>query len=206
MTDLSRLTYLHGVVREVLRLYPPKLASPRYVKHEFDYAGRHVKPHTTVIFSQYVTHRSAEVFPEPLAFRPQRWDPNDPGYRARRAHEYLPFGAGPHRCIGADLTTTVLTGTLIRVLTRNSLHLPEQQIRPTIRPVMRLRAQSPRRRAALSRPFRLTRRLALQSRSQLSRLVRPRHPKGSDGLLLSFFRAEPWRPPIPPSEQSHGRG
>jgi cytochrome P450 len=136
--DLRELPYVNGVVREVLRLYAANVASPRFVNQDFDFAGRRVKRGSMVVFSPYVTHRLPEVWSEPLAFRPERWDPADPSYRKRRADEYLPFAAGPHRCIGADLTTTTLTVVLIRLLGQRSLSLPEQRIRPTVRPVLRL--------------------------------------------------------------------
>jgi cytochrome P450 len=129
-TDLTRLTYLKGVVQEALRLYGAVL-SLRYVAHEFEFADRRVKQGSTVVFSPYVTHRLPELWPDPLAFRPQRWDPSEPEYQKRGTDQFLPFAAGPHRCIGADLATTQLTVMLARLLAQRSLYLPEQQIRPT---------------------------------------------------------------------------
>jgi cytochrome P450 len=134
--DLKRLTYLNGVVQETLRLYPPSAVSLRYVAQDFEFAGRRIKRGKIVVVSPYVTHRLSELWSEPLAFRPQRWDPTDPGYRKRRTDEYLPFGAGPHRCIGAELAVMELTVMLARLLARTSLRLPEQLIRLVILPVM----------------------------------------------------------------------
>jgi len=134
--DLKRLTYLNGVVHETLRLYPPSAIMLRYVVKDFEFAGRHVRLGSTVWFSPYITHRMPELWPEPLAFRPQRWDPIDPSYRKHRNNEYLPFVSGPHRCVGAELAVTELTVILARLLARSSLHLPEQRIRPGNIPVM----------------------------------------------------------------------
>jgi cytochrome P450 len=130
-TDLTRLTYLKGVVHEALRLYPAAVLSVRYVAHEFEFAGRRVKQGSTLVFSPYVTHRLPELWPDPLAFRPRRWDPAGPEYRRRRTDQFLPFTAGPHRCVGAELATTQLTVMLARLLAQRSLYLPEQRIRPT---------------------------------------------------------------------------
>jgi cytochrome P450 len=129
-TDLARLTYVKGVVYEALRLYSSVL-SLRYVAHEFEFAGRRVKHGSTLVFSPYVTHRLPELWRDPLAFRPQRWDPAGPEFQKRGVDQFLPFAAGPHRCVGADLATTQLTVMLARLLAQRSLYLPEQRIRPT---------------------------------------------------------------------------
>jgi hypothetical protein len=134
--DLTRLTYLKGVVHEALRLYPGAVVFPRYVAHEFEFAGRRVKQGSTLVLSPYVTHRLPEVWPDPLAFRPQRWDPTGPEYQKHGTGQFLPFAAGPHRCIGADLATTQLTVMLARLLAQRSLYLPEQRIRPTLPTVL----------------------------------------------------------------------
>lgn len=135
--DLRQLTYLNGVVHETLRLYPPSAITLRYVVRDFEFAGKHVRRGSTLMFSPYITHRMPDLWTEPLAFRPQRWDPSEPGYRKHRTNEYLPFVPGPHRCVGAELAVMELTVILARVLTRSSLHLPEQRIRPGNVPVMR---------------------------------------------------------------------
>jgi cytochrome P450 len=135
--DVKRLTYLNGVVLEALRLYPAGVGSARYVAQEFQFAGRRIKKGSMLVFSSYVTHRLPELWLDPLAFRPQRWDPAEPGYRRRRTDEYLPFAAGPHRCIGAELATTVVTVMLARLLTQRSLYLPDQRIWPTSLAAMR---------------------------------------------------------------------
>jgi cytochrome P450 len=126
--DMKRLTYLNGVVQETLRLYPPSAITLRYVVQDFEFAGKRVRRGSNLMFSPYITHRMPELWPEPLAFRPQRWDPTN---------EYLPFVPGPHRCVGAELAVAELTVILARILARSSLHLPEQRIRPGVIPVMR---------------------------------------------------------------------
>jgi cytochrome P450 len=53
---------------------------------------------TTILSSQWVTHRDARYFEEPEAFRPERWLD---GLEDRLAGgTYYPFGDGPRRCIG----------------------------------------------------------------------------------------------------------
>jgi cytochrome P450 len=129
--DLTRLTYLGGVVQETLRLYPPAAISVRKPAEDFDFAGHRVRAGDTVIYSPYATHRLPQVWPDPLRFAPERWDPASAGYRKPAAHEFLPFGGGPHRCIGATLATTELTVMLARLTARASLTLTTRRVRPT---------------------------------------------------------------------------
>ncbi|WP_020671348.1 cytochrome P450 [Amycolatopsis nigrescens] len=128
-TDLSRLTYLNGVVHETLRLYPPAVIGARMVTRDFEFADRRVPAGSLLIFSPYVTHRLPELWPEPTRFDPERWDPAAPGYRKPVAHEFLPFGGGQHRCVGSVLAVTELTVMLARLLAGASLRLPAQRVR-----------------------------------------------------------------------------
>lgn len=68
------------------------------------------------MFSPYVTHRLPELPANPLAFRPQRWDPPGPERQRRGADQFLSFAAGPHRCVGVELVMTQLTVMLARLL------------------------------------------------------------------------------------------
>ena len=137
--DLRRLTYLDGVVHEALRLYSPAVISGRKVVRDFEFSGRRVRAGSMLLYSPYVTHRLPELWPDPLSFRPQRWDPADPGYRKPGPHEFLPFGGGTHRCIGALMATTELTVMLARLLARAELRLVPQRIRPVSYAAMRPR-------------------------------------------------------------------
>ncbi|RZQ61242.1 cytochrome P450 [Amycolatopsis suaedae] len=143
--DLRKMPYLNGVVQETLRLYPPAVVSVRSVAEEFTFAGRRVRAGRTLLFSPYVTHRLPELWTDPLSFRPQRWDPADPGYRKPGPHEFLPFGGGPHRCIGAVMATTELAVMLARLLARVSVRLLPGRPRPVgfaaMRPRDGLRAE-----------------------------------------------------------------
>jgi cytochrome P450 len=127
--DLKALTYLNGVVHETLRLYPPGVISARKVMRELWFAGHRIRAGRMLIFSPYVTHRLPEVWPDPLRFRPERWDPASPHYRKPAPHEFLPFSGGTHRCIGSVFATTEMTVMLARLLARTSLRLPAQRVR-----------------------------------------------------------------------------
>lgn len=117
--------YLAGVVNETLRLYPPAVVSARVAAQPFEFAGKTIRQGTFLLYSPYVTHRLAEVFPDPLRFDPARWE-------AKPApHEFLPFGGGPHRCVGAGLATTELTVMLKVLLEKEKPDLLPQRLAPT---------------------------------------------------------------------------
>jgi cytochrome P450 len=91
------LAYTESLVKETLRLYPPAHLGSRIALKDLEYAGYHIPAGERVIYSIYLTQRMAEYWPEPTAFRPERF-----AREAARpaAFSYLPFGGGPRLCIG----------------------------------------------------------------------------------------------------------
>ena len=99
--DLSRLRYVEMVLAESMRLYPPAWAMGRYAQREFQLGEFFLPAKTTVLTSQFVLHRDARFFPDPLRFDPERFTPEA---KARRQKcTYFPFGAGVRQCIGESL-------------------------------------------------------------------------------------------------------
>ncbi|MCE7001284.1 cytochrome P450 [Kibdelosporangium philippinense] len=129
--DLHKLVRVHGVVQETLRLRPPTAVSVRVPVEDFTYAGKRIRAGRKVFYSPYVTHRLAEIWPEPERFMPERWDPAHPAYRKPGPHEFLPFGGGPHRCVGSTLAISELTVLLTRLLARVELDLEPGSAVPT---------------------------------------------------------------------------
>jgi cytochrome P450 len=127
--NIAALTYLNGVVQETLRLYTPGVISARKVKRDLRFDGHRIRAGRMLIFSPYVTHRISEVWAEPEEFRPERWDPDSPRYRRPAPHEFIPFSAGLHRCVGSAMATTEMTVMLARLLARTTLHLPPQRLK-----------------------------------------------------------------------------
>jgi cytochrome P450 len=136
---LQQLTYLDNVVSETLRMYPPAVMSARKVATDFVFDGHRIPKGTVVLYSPYVTHRLSDVWPEPERFRPERWDPADPGHRPATPATFLPFGGGPHRCIGAGFATTGIKVVLAQLLRRVEARMVGGPVRPTSITAMRPR-------------------------------------------------------------------
>jgi cytochrome P450 len=139
VTDAAEWRYLDGVISETLRLHPPGAISARKTLVPLDFSGIDIPAGSMLIFSPYVTHRLPEVWPEPLRFDPTRWDPAGPEYRKPGPHEYLPFGGGPHRCLGAAFATVEMTVLLEQLLARTALRLETFDSRPVGLAAMRPR-------------------------------------------------------------------
>lgn len=102
----------------------------RKVTESFAFAGTRITAGGLLLFSPYVTHRLPELWRQPLRFDPRRWDPERPGHRRPGPHEFLPFGGGPHRCLGARIATAEMTVLLEQLLRRTSLQLEPSNMTP----------------------------------------------------------------------------
>lgn len=99
--DLGRLRYLGWVIMEAMRLYPPVYILGREAIRDVAIGGYRLSRGTICLMSQWVVHRDPRFFPEPEAFKPERWDAACPRQRPRMA--YFPFSGGPRICIGQPL-------------------------------------------------------------------------------------------------------
>ncbi len=98
LEDLPRLRYTEMVFAESMRLYPPAWAMGRQSTDDVELGPYRFPAGTYFFFSQYIIQRSAEYFPDPLRFDPERFLPEQKAKRPRFA--YFPFGAGNRQCIG----------------------------------------------------------------------------------------------------------
>ncbi len=98
LEDLPRLRYTRAVIDETLRLYPPAPLFPRNVRHDDAIGGCALPAGSMVLFSPYITHRRADCWPEPDAFRPERF--LDGRSKEHPPYAYFPFGISPRTCIG----------------------------------------------------------------------------------------------------------
>jgi cytochrome P450 len=113
--DLERLPYTRWCFEEAMRLYPPAYTLARRAERETQIGGYTVPKGSEVILWLYMTHHDARWFPDPEAFRPERFSPEEVAARPKLA--YLPFGAGARACIGkvfAQIEGQLLLATLLQ--------------------------------------------------------------------------------------------
>lgn len=100
--DLSRLELTARVIHETLRLYPPAWVTLRTPVREATLADRVIPAGSLLIFSPYVLHHRADLFPAPDRFDPDRWLTSEQDAAMPHRASFLPFGAGAARCIGEE--------------------------------------------------------------------------------------------------------
>jgi cytochrome P450 len=115
--------YLDAVVKETMRLFPIIGGSARATKETVVIDGEYQVPKNwAVLYDRYQTHyccpvtfRSDGSHMDPLVgFQPERWLSGD----TCPASEYIPFGAGPRYCLGADLSLAEMK-VFLAVMARN---------------------------------------------------------------------------------------
>ncbi|NDJ25929.1 cytochrome P450 [Nostoc sp. B(2019)] len=118
-SEIARLPYLSAICSETLRLYPISLMPfSRFVRKPMEIMGYRLEPETVVNVSIYLAHQREEVYPEPKRFNPERFLE-----RQFSPYEYLPFGGGNRRCIGAALAQLEIKLVLATILSRLQLAL-----------------------------------------------------------------------------------
>jgi cytochrome P450 len=121
---IAKLELLDGVVREALRLQPVIPLVGR-VLQEPTRIGRHDLPEGVVVApSVYLVHRDQRLYPRPDSFEPDRWST----FKAAQ-WEWLPFGGGLRRCIGAAFAIYEMKMVLAAVLARTDLKLATRDVK-----------------------------------------------------------------------------
>jgi cytochrome P450 len=101
--DVPNLPYTRAVFAESMRLYPPAWVVARQAirDHPVGDTGYVVPAQGVILMSEYLVHRDDRWWPDPNAFRPERWLEDDGEQpKARPRYAYFPFGGGPRQCIG----------------------------------------------------------------------------------------------------------
>jgi cytochrome P450 len=135
--DMPRLRYTEMVIAESMRLYPPAWAMGRYARDDFQLGDYFLPANTTVLISQFITHRDSRCFPDPLRFDPNRFTAEAKSRRTK--FTYFPFGAGVRQCIGesfAWMEGVLLLVTLVQKWKLSLVpgHCVEPQPLITLRP------------------------------------------------------------------------
>ncbi|MGR6916647.1 cytochrome P450 [[Actinomadura] parvosata] len=141
-SHVAEMPYLRAVLQELLRVYPNAWVVPRQTVADTVIGGVPVKAGSQVLISPYTTHRLEEFWPRPLEFDPGRWT-DDTGERRHR-YAFIPFGLGPHVCLGQHLFYIEASLVIANLMSRyRPVVANPQKLRPvpggaTLRPKQKL--------------------------------------------------------------------
>lgn len=118
LAQLSELPLLDGVVKESLRLLTPFLVLHRKTTASCELGGFALPEGATVFISPFITHRNPALYEQPNRFLPERW-----ANLKRSPYEYLPFGNGQRRCVGAEFAMQEMKTVLAMLVQRYRLSI-----------------------------------------------------------------------------------
>ncbi|MFE2324368.1 cytochrome P450 [Streptomyces sp. NPDC059385] len=128
--DLPRLELTGRILTETLRLWPPVSFLTRRCTADTRLGPYLIPAGKTVVYSPYLLHHQADLYPDPDRFDPDRWAPDNPAPPLRQA--FLPFAGGARKCIGDRFATHTATLILATIATRWRLRpVPGVRVRPT---------------------------------------------------------------------------
>jgi cytochrome P450 len=134
--DLDAMPFIKQVLEEAMRLYPPVGLVARTVLEDDELCGRTMRPNDTIFLPIWALHRHEMLWDAPRAFDPDRFSPSVSAGRDR--YQYLPFGAGPRVCVGANfamMQAHIILATLVqRFRFAPSLPAPRPIMTMTVRP------------------------------------------------------------------------
>jgi cytochrome P450 len=127
---IARLPYLTAVCNETLRIHPVALVTlPRRVEKSMQIQGYDLEPGMLLMGCIYLVHHREDLYPDSHTFRPERFIE-----RNYSPYEFLPFGGGVRRCVGAALAMYEMTLVLSTILNECELELLEtMEVKPVRR-------------------------------------------------------------------------
>ncbi len=127
---IAKLELLDATVKEALRLQPVIPLVARVLQQRRTIGGLDLPAGSFVAPAIYLVHRRPSLYPEPERFRPERflgWKP--------AAWEWLPFGGGLRKCVGAAFAVYEMKMVLAALLPRVEMRLARREVRARRRAV-----------------------------------------------------------------------
>jgi cytochrome P450 family 110 len=123
-TEIAQQPYLTAVCQETLRRSPVAMFTfPRIAQESITLKGHTFPTGTTFLGCILLTHQRPDLYPSPATFRPERFLE-----RKFSPYEFIPFGNGARRCIGAALAHYELKLAVATLLTHYRFELASSQI------------------------------------------------------------------------------
>jgi cytochrome P450 len=125
---IAKLELLDRTVREALRLQPVVPLVGRVLQRKTTIGGIEIDAGRVVACAIYLVHRRPSLYPQPHRFLPDRFATFKPA-----SWEWLPFGGGLRRCIGAAFAMLEMKMVLAALLPRVSARLTQSRVPPVRR-------------------------------------------------------------------------
>lgn len=119
--------WMDAVCRETLRLCPVISIVVRELQEDVEIAGHVVPKGARVVPCVHLVHRRPEIYPDPEAFKPERWLDQSPG-----TYTWIPFGGGVRRCLGASFALfemKTILGEIVRSMDLQTTTAPGERMR-----------------------------------------------------------------------------
>lgn len=123
LEDLSKLYYSNKVIKEGMRHYPSISAIQRRPNKEDAFKGIKFKKSTHLLINIYGMHHHPSYWETPELFNPERFTVE--AEQQRPPYVYLPFGAGPRRCIGSNFAMMVMQVVVSSLLKSFEFEVPK---------------------------------------------------------------------------------
>jgi cytochrome P450 len=125
---LAKLPYVGAVIDETLRMYPVVEVVFRVLRKPWQFGGYELPAGIGVTAAIWLVHQREDLYPNPQAFEPERFLTHKP-----KPHEYMPFGGGNRRCIGAAFAHYEACIALATIMREFELELSERDEVPMVR-------------------------------------------------------------------------
>jgi cytochrome P450 len=120
--------YLDAVIEETLRVRPVVPFVGRELRQDMEFDGYALPTGMNVMPAIYLAHTDPESFPDPYAFRPERFLEHSP-----ETYSWVPYGGGTRRCIGAAFAQVEMRVVLQTVLRSTELAPATSDPEPIVR-------------------------------------------------------------------------
>lgn len=117
------MPYLDMVISEILRLYPPGFLILRECTKDCIVKGVKMRKGLCILIPAYSIHRDPSVYPDPGKFDPERFSSTNK--QSRHPYCYMPFGHGPHNCIGLRFAMMEMKLVLARIFKKYRFEVAE---------------------------------------------------------------------------------
>lgn len=136
----KKLPFIRNIFKETLRLYPPITFMPRVALKAASIGRYRLRRGALVMIAPWTVQRHCRYWRDPDGFDPDRFSPEREGEILPGA--YIPFGHGPHTCVGAGFAAVESALILARLARRFDFTISEPEcVAPAARLTTRPREQ-----------------------------------------------------------------